>query len=71
MQELSKLFQGKVNDETGQSLGHIEEVLFCGQSGRIQAVIVKSKNHTRMRVPWSDLSIEDDSCTVEKARYLR
>ncbi|MCR9262440.1 MAG: PRC-barrel domain-containing protein [Pseudomonadaceae bacterium] len=70
MQELSKLFHGKVSNEKGQSLGYIEEVLFCGKSGRIRAVIVKAENHTRMRVPWTDLSINDDSFVVQKTRHL-
>jgi sporulation protein YlmC with PRC-barrel domain len=71
MQELSKLFQGEVSDEKGHSLGYIEEILFCMASGRIQAVIVKSENHTRMRVPWKELSVEDDACIVYKVRHLR
>ncbi|XOV82743.1 MAG: PRC-barrel domain-containing protein [bacterium] len=60
MQQITELLDSQVLDNTGQLLGCIEEILVSSTSGHVQAVIVKTKNHTRMRIPWALLSIRSD-----------
>ena len=69
MKELLKLCQGEVNDDKGNSLGCVEEVLLCSMSGHIEAVIIKTENHTRMRVPWTAVSVDANSFVIRSGRH--
>ena len=69
MKELLELCRGEVSDDKGNSMGCIEEVLLSNMSGHIEAVIIKTENHTRIRVPWTAVSVDANTLVIRSGRH--
>lgn len=70
MKQLSELIDTKIVDTNGEPVGAIDELLLNSGTGKIERVIVKTKDHARFSIEWDDLLFRGHQFIMKRAaRY--
>jgi len=66
MKQLSELIDTKVVDPSGETVGSIDELVLNCKNGKIDRVIVKTRDQTRFSLYWTDLVIRGHQFVMKR-----
>jgi len=66
MKQLSELVDSKVVDPSGETVGFVDELVLNCKTGKVDRVIVKTRDRSRFSLYWTELVIRGHQVVMKR-----